>query len=173
MSEPFIAEIRIWACDYAPSGWAFCDGSVIPIKQNTQLFSLLGPTFGGDGKTTFGLPALNDRVPVCAGQGPGLGSYRRGEDGGEPTVTLISSQVPSHSHGVGVMDEFGGLNSPENTIFARCRTTPAYTAAPPTVLMYDGTTGPFSGNGDAHDNLMPFLSLNFCIAVTGEFPAGG
>ena len=173
MAEPFTAEIRIWACDYAPSGWAFCDGSLMSIPQNTELFSILGTTFGGNGTTTFGLPQLRDRVPVCAGKGPGLSEYDMGEVAGCATVTLNAKQIPSHSHGVGARETRATLDSPAKAVLANSNAGDGYVTQTPTAAMDPGTIGPFFGQSQPHNNLMPFLGLNFCIAIQGIYPKPG
>ncbi|MDX1734065.1 MAG: tail fiber protein, partial [Halioglobus sp.] len=116
MAEPFIGEVRIWACNFAPRGWAFCSGQLLPIAQNTALFSLLGTTYGGDGRTTFGLPNLVDRAPMHPGSGPGLTTRRLGESGGDSAVTLSEAQIPSHNHPLPATSEAPNTNSPAGAV---------------------------------------------------------
>src|ERR1700709_1336513 len=119
MSQPFIAEIRIVGFNFAPRGWAFCDGQILPITQNTALFSLLGTNYGGDGRSTFGLPDLQGATPMQQGQGPGLSDRYLGEAGGTETVTLLQSEMPIHRHTVGTVNAPGGLNDPTNAFLAQ------------------------------------------------------
>ncbi len=173
MSEPFIAEIRIFAGNFAPRGWAFCDGQLLPIAQNTALFSLIGTTYGGDGRTTTALPNLSGRVPMHPGRGPGLSSRRLGERGGVETVTLTEAQMPAHSHAV------HGLNNPAlvklpSSSAAIARTSGAAgfqtdsasnlaAMAPEAILA--------TGNTQAHQNVQPVLAVNHIIALVGTYPS--
>jgi microcystin-dependent protein len=166
-SEPFIAEIMIFAGNFPPRGWAFCDGQLLPISQNTALFSLLGTTYGGNGQTTFALPDLRGRVPVHAGQGLGLSSVSLGEVGGAEVVTLTGAQSPAHVHEVAASNGGATASRPSNNFLAAGG---AYATAS------DGTTmNPAmirnSGGGQPHENRQPYLALNFCIALQGIFPA--
>jgi microcystin-dependent protein len=176
MSSPFVAEVRIFPFNFAPKGWAFCFGQLLPISQNTALFSLLGTTYGGDGRSTFALPNLQGCSPMQPGQGPGLTLRDLGETGGEETVTLLQTEMPIHSHTV--MADTGAANSgdPTGNIYktALIPGNPpsavwAYNAGPPNtqsnVLNIGATGGSFP-----HNNLMPYLTLNFCIALQGVFP---
>lgn len=174
MSEPFIAEVRIWGCNYAPRGWAFCDGGLLPISQNTALFSLIGTTYGGDGRVTFALPNLKDSIPVDAGNGPGLTPRELGESGGSETVTLDVSQVPGHSHSVQAISDQGTVLAPApDRALASSGDGSAYftqSQQPSTTPMAAQAVSVFSGGGGPHNNLMPYLGLNFCISLTGIFP---
>jgi len=176
MSDPFVAEIRVFPFGFAPTGWAQCNGQILPISQNTALFSLLGVNFGGDGKTTFGLPNLQGRVPLLWGQGPGLSDYVIGEAGGEVAVTLNYTQVPQHTHALQASAHNADLDNPSPTN-ALARSTPSYIykqpagANPPTPLASGNITP--AGNGQPHNNLMPYLTLNFCIALRGVYPTRG
>jgi microcystin-dependent protein len=173
VTDPFLAEIRIFPFGFAPVGWAQCNGQLMSISQNTALFSLLGTTFGGDGRTTFGLPNLMGNAPMAPGQGPGLSLHDLGESGGETTVTLLQTEVPAHAHALQADPRPATLNNPapQNSL-ARSSPdiykTPSGAATPrplsPNVL---GT----SGGNQPHNNLMPYLTLNFCIALRGIFPA--
>ncbi|HLX11020.1 MAG TPA: tail fiber protein [Thermoanaerobaculia bacterium] len=172
MSNPFLAEIRIFPFNFAPTGWAFCDGQILPLSQNTALFSLLGTTYGGDGKSNFALPNMQGNVPMHPGQGPGLSLHDLGETGGSDTVTLLESEIPSHSHS---MMAFGGQASghtPAPSVgFARAVGVDAYSANSTSglVQMADSTVAP-AGGDQPHNNLMPYLTLNFCIALQGVYP---
>jgi microcystin-dependent protein len=174
MTNPFIAEIRILACNFAPFGWAFCNGQIMPISQNTALFSLLGITYGGDGKSNFALPNLQGAAPMHCGQSPGTSLYNLGQSGGQASVTLLSSQAPAHTHALQASARDADLDSPgpQNAL---ARSTPGHIykqpagAATPQPLA-NGTLSPAGGNLP-HNNLMPYLTLNFCIALQGIFPA--
>jgi microcystin-dependent protein len=174
LANPFVAEIRIFAGNFAPTGWALCNGQLMPISQNTALFSLLGTTYGGDGKSNFALPNLQGSAPLQAGQGAGLSLRDLGQTGGETAVTLDSTNLISHSHTLSGKNLNGDQNSPANHTLAQAKVgrTP--------VPMYSATAG--SGpamssqalaptGGQAHNNMPPYLTLNFIIALQGVFPA--
>lgn len=170
MAEPFIAEIRIFPFNFAPQGWAFCDGQLLPIAQNTALFSLVGTFYGGDGETTFGLPNLQGRLPMHPGHGPGLSARSLGQSGGVETVTLNTSQVPAHSHSVKASTNPGDLDAPNaNRGLARSSGGFAYTGEANMVDLASPVST--QGGGQAHNNLMPSLTLNYCIALVGVFPS--
>lgn len=172
MSDPFIAEVRIFAGNFAPRGWAFCDGQLLQIAQNTALFSLVGTTYGGDGRTTLGLPNLQDRAPMHPGNGPGLTSRRLGERSGVETVTLSQAQTPQHNHTLQASPSPGSTFTPDNTTaLARSVGGNAYGPANNLVAMNAGSVTPFTGQAQAHNNVQPFLTLNFIIALTGTFPS--
>lgn len=172
MADPFVAEIRIFPFNFAPKGWAWCDGQLLPLSQNTALFSLLGTTYGGDGKSNFALPDLQGRAPMHPGQGPGLSLHDLGETGGSETVTLLESEIPSHGHtlsgsnedgtqgtltaGVALATSVGGQLYQTNTA--------ALAAMAPASL-------PPAGGDQPHNNLMPYLTFYFNIALQGVFPA--
>jgi len=172
MSNPFVAEIRIFPFNFPPKGWAFCDGQLQPISQNTALFSLLGTTYGGDGKSTFGLPNLQGNAPLHFGQGPGLSLYDLGQTGGETTVTLLQSEMPSHSHSVTV-NAYSGAGTkvgPQGNVWAAGgggRSEKMYTTSSNATM---GGVVTITGGNLPHNNLMPYLALNFCIALQGIFP---
>lgn len=176
MSDPYVAEIRIFPFNFAPTGWAFCNGQLLPISQNTALFSLLGTTYGGDGKSTFALPNLQGSAPMFWGQGPGLSLHDLGETGGSNTISLLLSEMPSHTHGVNCIDGArveGQVGQPGNAILVKTSGTPAnaYTSGVTQTnqTLASGTVGPAGGN-QPHNNLMPYLTLNFCIALQGIYP---
>jgi microcystin-dependent protein len=170
MANPFIAEIRIFPFNFPPKGWAFCDGQVMSISQNTALFSLLGTTYGGDGKSNFALPDMQGNAPMHPGQGPGLSLHDLGETGGSDTVTLLESEMPSHSHGLTASNQFGTDQSPVNELFAvGVGGIKLYAAPASTVQLADVMVTP-AGGDQPHNNLMPYLTLNFCIALQGVFP---
>lgn len=173
MSSPFVAEIRIFPFNFAPKGWAFCNGQLLPISQNTALFSLLGTFYGGDGKSTFALPNLQGSSPMQQGQGPGLSLYVIGEVGGETSVSLLQSEIPAHSHAAQGVAGAGGQNpGPANTWSdANQRGISQYASAANggTVPMSPLATS-ISGGDQPHNNMMPYLALNFCIALQGIYP---
>jgi microcystin-dependent protein len=170
--DPFVAEIRIFPFNFAPTGWAFCDGQLLPISQNTALFSLLGTTYGGDGKSTFALPNVQGSAPMHPGQGPGLSQHFLGEESGSETVTLLVSEMPVHTHGLGVQTGPAGANTADNaSTLARSAGGSAYKAAPVgsiTQLAFQAM--PPAGGSLPHNNMMPYLTLSFCIALQGVFP---
>ncbi|HEY2705904.1 MAG TPA: tail fiber protein [Candidatus Dormibacteraeota bacterium] len=175
MSEPFVAEIRIVPFTFAPTGWALCNGQLMPISQNTALFSLLGTTYGGDGRTTFGLPNLQGSAPMHPGQGPGLSDHALGQAGGEEHVTLLSSQMPAHSHALNAKGAAGGANSPSNAVPAEAHTgrtpIPLYSATAGSGPSMNAQALAPAGGGQPHNNMPPYLVLNFIIALQGVFPA--
>jgi microcystin-dependent protein len=171
MSDPFVAEIRIYPFNFAPKGWAFCNGQLLPISQNTALFSLLGTTYGGDGKSNFALPNMQGNAPMHPGQGPGLSLHDLGEQGGSDTVSLLQSEIPSHSHTVlSVAGNFdANTNIPTGNAFAKASQGNPYVPPASFMNLSPMTIGPAGGN-QPHNNLMPYLTLNFCIALQGIFP---
>jgi microcystin-dependent protein len=169
MADPFLAEIRLFGFNFPPRGWAFCNGQVLPLAQNTALFSLLGTSYGGNGQSTFALPNLQGRVPRGVGQGPGLSNVDLGEQGGTETVTLTVDEVPFHAHALRGADEPATENDPQNNALALPRTPGmgAFAAGSGGTPM--AAVEP-AGNGLPHNNLQPSLVLNFCIAMQGIFP---
>jgi microcystin-dependent protein len=168
MSEPFIAEIRIFAGNFAPRGWAFCNGQLLPVSQNTALFSLIGTTYGGDGRTTTALPNLQGRAPMHPGRGPGLTSRRLGERGGVETVTVTEAQMPNHDHPLfGSIEDGLSLNAQDNWLG---RGTDMY-RSPANLAPMDSNLLPNAGSSQAHNNLQPFLVMNFIIALVGLYPS--
>lgn len=171
MADPFVAEIRIFPFNFAPRGWAWCDGQLMPLSQNTALFSLLGTTYGGNGKSNFALPDLQGRAPMHPGQGPGLSLHDLGETGGSETVTLLESEIPSHSHGLIASGTTGTKSTPSGNTLAR---TSGATPYQPTINQNLVSMAPEAlppAGGDApHNNLQPYLTFFFCIALQGVFP---
>lgn len=181
MAEPFIAQIMMFGGNFAPRGWALCNGQILPIAQNTALFSLLGTTYGGNGQTTFALPDLRSRVPLHPGQGPGLSPYSLGQSGGTETVTLLQTQMPAHQHPFAVPTSSATANSPSpaNNLL----TTGVVTVAGNDIdvvgyrsgvqadgAMQPGVTG-IAGGSQPHENIQPYLCVNFIIALEGIFPS--
>jgi microcystin-dependent protein len=176
MADPFVAEIRIFPFNFAPKGWAWCDGQLLPISQNTALFSLLGTTYGGDGKSNFALPDLQGNAPMHPGQGPGLSLHDLGETGGTQTVTLLESEIPIHPHVMNANPAPADLQFPgADRSMARSVGGNAYKGpnpAPSTVMM-SPTALPPAGGDQPHNNLMPYLTYYFNIALQGVFPPRG
>jgi microcystin-dependent protein len=168
MSDQFFAEIRLFACTFAPEGWAFCNGQILPLSQNTALFSLLGSMYGGDGKSTFALPDLRGRLAIAAGQGANLSERYIADTGGSESVTLMQSEMPQHSHMVSASTSDGDQTEPTNNLFAS-QTSDTYAPDPTNTKMADGMVAEAGGN-QPHNNLMPYLVVNFCIALQGIYP---
>jgi microcystin-dependent protein len=175
MSSPFLAEIRIFGFSFPPRGWAFCDGQLLSISQNTALFSLLGTNYGGNGQTTFGLPDLQGNAPMQQGQGQGLSLRDLGESAGEQTVTLLLTEIPAHTHTVTCTDSPGTQNSPAAGIWSKAtilrQPQTAYSDHSNQPVQMNPFAFGITGSGLPHNNLMPYLCLNFCIALQGIFPA--
>jgi microcystin-dependent protein len=175
MASPFVAEVRIFACNFAPTGWATCDGQLLPISQNTALFSLLGTTYGGDGESTFGLPNLQGSAAMHPGQGPGLSPHDLGETAGEQTVTLLQNEMPSHAH---VMQGTAGIanqNNPGGFLLGRPFGGGSMYKAPSgavTAQLALQAIAP-AGGGMPHNNMQPYLTVLFAIALQGIFPSRG
>ncbi len=174
MSNPFLGEIRAWGNSFAPRGWAFCQGQLLSIVQNTALFSLIGTYYGGNGTTNFGLPDLRGRAPLGYGTTPSGNVYDLGEQAGEETITLTSNTMPMHTHTISGTSAVGprskasdgcayGTSSGGNAYYAA--------ASSPTTFVNPGTVSPFAGGGQAHTNLQPYLVISWCIALSGIFPA--
>lgn len=172
MSSPFVAEIRIVGFNFAPTGWALCNGQLLPISQNTALFSLLGTFYGGDGKSTFGLPNFQGCAAMNQGQGPGLSDRFLGETGGSEFVTLLESEMPSHNHSAQANSP-GTLQTPQQNLWSTLGTTrtppPLYAAAPSNTTMSPQALS-IAGSSQPHNNMSPYLVLNFIIAMQGVFP---
>jgi microcystin-dependent protein len=172
MADPFVAEVRVFGFNFPPKGWAFCDGQLMPISQNTALFSLLGTMYGGDGKSTFALPDLQGRVPISSGQGAGLSQYFVGEETGSETETLLISEIPAHNHNIMTQVQPAGSNTADSaSSISRSVGGSAFKATPfgttanlaPEAMTVTGASLP-------HNNMMPYLTLNYCIALQGVFP---
>lgn len=175
MADPFVAEIRIVPFNFTPKGWAACDGQLMPLSQNTALFSLLGTTYGGDGKSTFALPDLQGRTPLHPGQGPGLSLRDLGEAGGSATVTLLEAEIPAHTHAARANDEALGLDSGAGNSWGavpRLQLTKPYAGGTPNAVMNSAALAPVGGDAP-HNNRQPYLGLNFIIALQGVFPPRG
>jgi microcystin-dependent protein len=175
MADPFVAEIRIFPFYFAPRGWAFCNGQIMSISQNTALFSLLGTTYGGDGRSSFALPNLQGQVPMHPDQGPGLSLHFLGETGGSDTVTLLTSEMPLHAHNINCIDgaRVGGQGGqPGNAVPAKTGGAPAnaYASGATQNQLVSSTMVGVVGGNLPHNNMMPYLTLNFCIALQGVFP---
>jgi microcystin-dependent protein len=170
--DPYIGEIRLFAGNFAPRGWAFCDGSILPISRNTALFSLLGTQYGGDGRTTFALPDMRGRAPMHKGTGPGLTTRDIGAAGGSPSVTLLTNEIPSHSHAVNSVSKTPAtITDPTQALWANSEVrggTEVYTPTATTTMspLAIGMTGA----SQPHNNQQPYLTLNFIIALEGVFP---
>jgi microcystin-dependent protein len=169
MADPFVAEIRIFPFNFAPKGWAWCDGQLLPLSQNTALFSLLGTTYGGNGKSNFALPDLQGRAPMHPGQGPGLSLHDLGETGGSETVSLLESEIPAHSHAAAASFQDGTDQSPANELFATGINIGQY-AVPGALTMLSPNALAPAGGDQPHNNMMPYLTFYFCIALQGVFP---
>jgi microcystin-dependent protein len=167
--DPFVAEIRIFPFNFAPKGWAFCDGQILPISQNTALFSLLGTTYGGDGKSNFALPDMQGNAPMHPGQGPGLSLHDLGETGGSETVTLLESEIPSHSHGLIASQADGTDQQGGQELFASGIGLAMFAPPGPLTAMSNQAIAP-AGGDQPHNNMQPYLTLNFNIALQGVFP---
>ena len=168
MAQPYVGEIRMFGGNFAPAGWMFCDGQLLPISENETLFQLIGTTYGGDGESTFALPNLQSRVPIHQGNG-----FILAETGGAETVTLTVSQVPNHSH-VPAASTDGGTDNPAGNYWGKSTTGKPYAAAgtpPPLVSMNTATMGPPVGGSQPHDNMVPFLCINYIISLFGIFPS--
>ncbi|HEX8584980.1 MAG TPA: tail fiber protein [Allosphingosinicella sp.] len=171
MADPFVAEIRMFAFNFAPKGWAWCNGQLMPISQNTALFSLLGTTYGGDGKSTFALPDLQGSAPMHPGQGPGLSLHDLGEIGGSQTVTLLESEIPAHTHTLQSAVVPGNRTTPVGNSITRVTGASPYlppAGAPLSAAAFQALAP--AGGGQPHNNMMPYLTCYFNIALQGVFP---
>ena len=169
MADPFVAEIRIFPFNFAPRGWAWCDGQLLPLSQNTALFSLLGTTYGGNGASNFALPDLQGRAPMHPGQGPGLSLHDLGETGGSETVSLLESEIPSHSHAINASQSDAYSRIPVGDLPATGIGIGLYALTGSSASMSPNTLAP-SGGDQPHNNMMPYLTYYFCIAMQGVFP---
>jgi len=176
MSEPYVGQIQMFGFNFAPRGWALCDGQLLPIAQNTALFSLLGTIYGGDGRTTFALPDLRGRAAIHQGTGPGLSGRSIGSRGGVQSVTLNEAQIPSHDHSAtaNAVGPAGNSNDALDNFWADDAgvSSGTYHSGPATGSMNAGAIQVgAAGGGQAHENMQPFLTINFCIALVGVFPS--
>jgi microcystin-dependent protein len=171
MSSPFLAEIRIFGCNFAPTGWAACNGQILPISQNTALFSLIGTFHGGDGKSNFALPNLQGSAPLNQGQGPGLSNYDLGQQDGSPTITLIDSEIPFHTHAQMASNQPGEDPNPTNEALARSVGASLYqSVSTQNIVQLSMAALAPVGSSQPHNNMQPYLTLNFCIALQGIYP---
>lgn len=170
MADPYLAEIRMFGGNFAPRGWALCNGQLLSIAQNTALFSLLGTTYGGDGKTTFALPDLRGRAPIHFGQGPGLTPRDLGESDGTETVTLLTTEMPAHTHLLNCNNsvQFTSSPTPEGSVLGTVDSLNLY--APNANTTMSPTSIGVSGSSQPHNNMQPYLCVNFIIALEGIFP---
>jgi microcystin-dependent protein len=170
VSEPFVGEIRMFAGNFAPRGWAFCDGQLLAVSQNDALFSLLGTIYGGDGRTTFGLPDLRGRIPIHAGHGPSLSERRLGSKGGEEKVTLTANQLPSHTHPIRASATGATDNNPQGQLTGESPSIQLYAQADTNADMASSAITNVGGSR-SHTNLMPYLCVHFIIALFGIYPS--
>ncbi|WP_422373537.1 phage tail protein [Hoeflea sp.] len=170
MSEPFLAEVRLMGFNFAPRGWGFCDGQILPINQNQSLYSLLGTTYGGDGRTSFALPDLRGRTPIHTGRSNGGQEHRLGSKSGEETHTLSANELPQHTHNLQASSSDGNSVNTRNTLLAREVGNPYSNDNSALELFRFGTIDNVGGS-QAHDNMQPYLAVNFCIALQGLFPS--
>jgi microcystin-dependent protein len=170
MSDPYIGEIRMFGGNFPPSGWATCDGQLIPISENDTLFNLIGTTYGGDGQNTFALPNLAGRLPLHAGQGGGLSNYSFGQNGGVTSVTLNTNQIPNHQHNLKASTATGDKNSPLGAYVASPTNVKYYVSTNPVAVM-NAAAVQASGGAQPHDNMMPFLAVTFIISLFGIYPS--
>ena len=168
MAQPFVGEIRMFGGNFAPAGWMFCSGQLLPISENETLFQIIGTTYGGDGQETFALPNLASRVPIHQGQGAGLSNYTIGENGGVESVTLTTNQIPIHTHPP-LASNTGSADTPLNNFWGFTALGKPYGAAPPGVLMNPQTITP-TGGSQPHDNMIPFQCVSYIISLFGLFP---
>ena len=170
MSSPYLGEIRIFGGNFAPAGWAFCQGQLMPISQYSAVFALLGTTYGGDGQSTFALPDLRSRLPIHQGQGPGLSNYAIGQAAGVENITLTTNQLPAHAHSVaGATGSTSPSTSPVGNVWTDWSDF-QYSDQTPNALM-SGSATTSAGNGQPHSNIPPVLTLNYIIALAGIFPS--
>jgi microcystin-dependent protein len=173
MADPFVAEIRIFPFNFAPKGWAWCDGQLMPLSQNTALFSLLGTTYGGNGKSNFALPDLQGSAPMHPGQGPGLSLHDLGESGGSETVTLLESEIPAHSHTLRANNTLAESGLPTDASIGRQTFNLFQTNINANLISMAPEALAPAGGDQPHNNLMPYLTFYFCIALQGVFPPRG
>jgi microcystin-dependent protein len=170
MSDPYIGEIRMFGGNFAPAGWAFCAGQLLPIAENESLFNLIGTTYGGDGQSTFGLPNLQSRIPIHQGQGPGLQNYVLAQTAGVESVTLTTQQTPQHNHAFSASTGAGASTTPANNIPASPPVAKLYRAGTPSDP-FPASLVPPAGGSQPHDNLQPYIAINYIISLFGLFPS--
>jgi microcystin-dependent protein len=169
MAQPYVGEIRMFAGNFAPAGWAFCDGSLLPISEYETLFQLIGNTYGGDGNQTFGIPDLRGRLPIHMGQGPGIANnYSLGQAGGTESVTLTNNQIPAHNHLLMVSGTAASASSPQGNLLANA-TANLYLRDVPSDTLNTGAINS-AGGSQPHDNMMPYLCVSFIISLFGIYP---
>ena len=167
---PYVGEIRMFAGNFAPRGWLFCQGQPLPISENETLFQLIGTTYGGDGESTFALPDLRGRIPIHQGQGPGLQNYILAETGGTEEVTLTTQQIPVHAHPLLATTAVGIAASPQGSLLAASGSSNVYRLGPSAVALSNQTVGP-TGGSQPHTNFQPYLCIDFIISLFGDFPS--
>ena len=172
MSEPFIGELRLFGCGFAPRGWSTCEGQLLPIAQNTALFSLLGTTYGGDGRTSFGLPDLRGRAPIGRGNGPGLPNYNWGAKSGRASITLTAAEMPNHTHTISVSEETGTQRTPGGALLSQSNDGENNFRG----VQQDGQIGSLAGvssagGNQAFNSMNPYLAMYWCIALLGVYPS--
>ncbi|GGR33225.1 phage tail protein [Deinococcus ruber] len=172
MADQFVAEIRIFPFNFAPTGWAMCNGQILPISQNTALFSLLGTFYGGNGTSNFALPNLQGNAAIGVGQGPGLSVYDLGQTGGEATVTLLQSEIPAHTHVLQGLTDPAESGNPTGKLLTRSTAGLVYGNTPTGAQLAPVSIGVQGGN-QPHNNMPPYLTLNYCIALQGIYPSRG
>ncbi|MDQ3914908.1 MAG: tail fiber protein [Actinomycetota bacterium] len=170
MAQPYVGEIRMFGGNFAPAGWAFCDGQLLPISENETLFQLIGTTYGGDGQSTFALPDLQGRIPIHQGQGSGLSNHTIGEKAGVDSVTLTIQQMPVHNHALLASLNVGGASNPGNQMLAAGTNVQFFRAIAPNANMAANIVGP-AGGSQPHENVMPYLCVNFILSLFGIFPS--
>ena len=169
MAQPYIGEIRMFAGNFAPAGWMFCSGQLLPISENETLFQLIGTTYGGDGESTFALPNLQSRIPIHQGTGPDGVTYQLAEAAGVESVTLTTQQIPVHNHAMLATADAGGSSAPTSNILAQSANIKAYAEVAPSVQMAANAVSPVGGS-QPHENCQPFLCINYIISLFGIFP---
>lgn len=170
MGEPYVGEIRMFAGNFAPSGWAFCEGAPMPISENEVLFQLIGTTYGGDGEETFNLPNLASRVPIHMGTGPDGNTYQIGEEGGVESVTLSTNQIPIHTHAVLASGNAGSSPQPQNNVTAQNASVTIYRAQDAN-QNFNASAVTAVGGSQPHDNMQPYLAINFILSLFGVYPS--
>ena len=170
MSEPFVGEIRMFAGNFAPRGWAFCDGQLLNVSQNDALFSLLGTIYGGDGRTIFGLPDMRGRIPIHAGSGPGLTTRRLGVKFGSEKETITVNELPSHTHAIKVSTAAGTGNNPAGKFLGASPNVRLFRSATPSIVLSAASISSIGGS-QSHSNIMPFTCIHFIIALVGIYPS--